>query len=202
MNMRRTVVLSASAALAVLLFGAAALLWTQQAQAEEFCVEESRVCLDKMASASTVEVGEQITFTIRERCLGEGRTCGFGSPLVDTLPSGLTVDSVVPEGPLQPSDYQCSTSVNTVTCPAPRFATSEQPFTLTIVATTTECGTFTNTASNSSSTVESTVESTFTVVGCPPSLPMTKAECKNGGWMVFGYPDQGTCISDVNQRNK
>ena len=45
MDMRRTVVLSASAALAALLVGAAALLWTQQAQAEEACNESA--CLDK-----------------------------------------------------------------------------------------------------------------------------------------------------------
>jgi hypothetical protein len=30
-------------------------------------------------------------------------------------------------------------------------------------------------------------------------VPTTKAQCKNGGWKDFGYPDQGTCISFVNQ---
>src|SRR5215203_5051297 len=84
MDVRRTVVLSASAALAVLLFGAAALLWTQQAQAEEACTDPNLGtvrCLDKTADADTVEVGQQITFTITERCLGEACTVGFGSPL-------------------------------------------------------------------------------------------------------------------------
>jgi subtilisin-like proprotein convertase family protein len=33
------------------------------------------------------------------------------------------------------------------------------------------------------------------------TLPATKADCKNGGWREFGYPNQGTCISDVNRRN-
>jgi hypothetical protein len=30
-------------------------------------------------------------------------------------------------------------------------------------------------------------------------VPTTKADCKKGGWKNFGYPDQGTCISFVNQ---
>jgi len=198
MDMRRTIVLSASAALAALLFCAAALLWTQQAQAQEACDISGTACLDKTADRSTVEVGEQITFTITERCTFEGCEGGFGSPLVDTLPSGLTVDSVVAAGPLLPAGYECTTSENTVTCPNPRFVTLEQPFTLTIVATPTECGSFTNTASDTLFTVEAT----FTVEGCPPTLPTTKAQCKNGGWTDFGYPDQGTCISGVNQRNR
>jgi subtilisin-like proprotein convertase family protein len=33
------------------------------------------------------------------------------------------------------------------------------------------------------------------------TLPATKEQCKNGGWREFGYPNQGTCISDVNRRN-
>jgi len=33
-------------------------------------------------------------------------------------------------------------------------------------------------------------------------VPATKEQCKNGGWKDFGYPDQGTCISDVNRRNR
>jgi probable HAF family extracellular repeat protein len=35
-----------------------------------------------------------------------------------------------------------------------------------------------------------------------PGAPTTKAQCKKGGWRELGYPDQGTCISDVNQRNR
>jgi large repetitive protein len=34
------------------------------------------------------------------------------------------------------------------------------------------------------------------------TLPTTKADCKKGGWKDFGYPNQGTCISDVNRRNR
>jgi transposase len=35
-----------------------------------------------------------------------------------------------------------------------------------------------------------------------PPFPATKDDCKKGGWMEFGYPDQGTCVSDVNRRNR
>jgi TolB protein len=34
------------------------------------------------------------------------------------------------------------------------------------------------------------------------SVPTTKVQCKKGGWKDFGYPNQGTCISDVNRRNR
>ena len=30
-------------------------------------------------------------------------------------------------------------------------------------------------------------------------VPTTKEQCQNGGWREFGYPNQGTCISFVNQ---
>jgi hypothetical protein len=33
-------------------------------------------------------------------------------------------------------------------------------------------------------------------------VPTTKVQCKKGDWKDFGYPDQGTCISDVNRRNR
>jgi hypothetical protein len=33
-------------------------------------------------------------------------------------------------------------------------------------------------------------------------VPTRKVQCKKGGWKDFGYPDQGTCISDVNRRNR
>jgi hypothetical protein len=69
---------------------------------------------------------------------------------------------------------------------------------LTIVATPTECGTFTNTADAD----PSTASVTFTVVGCQPSPPPTKAQCKKGGFREFGYSNQGTCVSDVNRRNR
>ena len=195
MDMRRTVVLSASAALAVLLLGVAALLWTQQAQAQEPC--SIPFCIDKTADQDTVEVGQQITFTITQRCPSPfpNVTCGTPRDIVDVLPSGLSIDSVDANEPTNP-DYQCSTNGNTVTCPGFRNITSVQPFTATIVATTTECGTFTNTASDG----VGTGQATFTVVHC---VPMTKEECKKGGWKDFGiYPDQGTCISAWNNQNR
>jgi hypothetical protein len=38
------------------------------------------------------------------------------------------------------------------------------------------------------------------VEGCPPPPedPVTKDECKNGGWMEFGFRNQGQCIRYVN----
>jgi hypothetical protein len=33
-------------------------------------------------------------------------------------------------------------------------------------------------------------------------LPSTKEQCKNGGWRDFDFPDQGTCVSAVNQQNR
>jgi len=187
MDMRRIVVLSASAALAVLLVGVAALLWTQQAKAQEPC--DPRIyCIDKTANPSTVTAGEQITFTITERCAIN--TCLAFGALVDELPSGLTDVSVEDSDP----NFQCSTNenTNTVTCPEEVTFTSTQPFTVTIVATTTECGTFTNTASDGSRSGQAS----FTVEHC---VPTTKAQCKNGGWRNLGWPDQGTCITAVNQ---
>jgi len=190
MDMRRTVVLSSSGALAVLLLGVAALLlWTQQeAQAQEPC--NTNLCIDKTADQSTVEVGQPITFTITQRC-PQARACVDPNPLVDQLPSGLTIDSVDRPG-------FCPTSGNTVTCGGGRFVEQASPFRLIIVATTTECGTFTNTASAG----ENSGSATYTVEGCPPPLPTMKEQCKKGGWKEFGYPDQGRCVSDVNRRNR
>jgi hypothetical protein len=70
------------------------------------------------------------------------------------------------------------------------------PFVATIEVIPTQCGTFTNTASMAFGL---SVSETFTVVGC---VPTTKAQCKNGGWRAFGYPDQGTCITAVNQNRR
>ena len=189
MDMRRTVVLSALAAVAVLLVGVAALLWTQPSQAQEPCTID--LCIDKTANPNTVKVGQQITFTIRERCFTE-EFCTSVIPIVDVLPSGLTIVSVDDNQP----DYQCSTSGNTVTCPGGHLSTPTSPFTATIVATTTECGMFTNTASKGN---QEPAQATYTVEGCPPT---TKEQCKKGGWENFGYPNQGTCVSDVNRRNR
>jgi hypothetical protein len=189
--MRRTIPLLSTMTIAVLLVSVAALLWTQQAKAQEPC--NFSFCLDKTADRSTVTVGEPITFTITERCIHI--ECTVFPPLVDQLPSGLAVDRVDDSQ----ADIQCTTSVNTVTCPGRRISTPTQPFTLTIVATTTECGEFTNTASNSVD--PDGAEAAFTVVRCPPP---TKEQCKNGGWSdpAFAFPNQGTCESAVNRQNR
>jgi hypothetical protein len=159
-------------------------------------------CLDKTATPGTVSVGEPITFTITQRCPDNEEGCidGVSIPLVDTLPpdAGFTDVSVDAVGPSLPPEYLCTTSGNTVTCPGGRVFTPTQPFVLTIVATPTECGTFTNTASASSSTASVT----FTVEGCVPTTPTTKEQCKNGGFMEFGYSNQGRCVSDVNRTNR
>ena len=204
---RRLAALVIAAAVALLVVSGAMLFGMgKPAQAQEPC--NTAFCLDKTAEPSTVAVGEPITFTIYERCAGGAINCTVFVPLVDTLPpdAGLTVNSVDAAGGTGlPSGYQCSTSGNTVTCPGAggeRETTRTQPFVLTIVATPTQCGSFTNTATNDldPSVGLYTVEAAFTVEGCVP-LPTTKAQCKKGGWRDFGYPDQGTCISDVNRRN-
>jgi Domain of unknown function DUF11 len=157
---------------------------------------EDQYCIDKTADPNPAIVGQPITFTITQRCPGSDQGCIAlaRDTIVDELPSGLTVESVDPAGCTTSGN---TTSGNTVTCAFNRFFTPTQPFTLTIVATPTKCGTFTNTAS--APTVGFTAHVTFTV-NC---VPTTKADCKKGGWMDFGiYPDQGTCISDVNRRNR
>jgi hypothetical protein len=140
-----------------------------------------------------VEVGQQITFTITQRCPQPGVTCTSFVDLVDTLPDGLSIDKVDANEPFQP-DYQCTTSGNTVTCPAGRSFDLHQPFTLTIVATTTECGEFTNIANSGQASGEVTFR-----VSC---LPATKEECQNGGWADLFYPNQGACLSAFNQNRQ
>jgi uncharacterized repeat protein (TIGR01451 family) len=172
--MRRRLAALVIAAVALLVVGGAMLFGMgKPAQAQEPCT--TNFCLDKTANPSTVTVGEQITFTITERCPQSG-SCGNFAPLEDTLPSGLSIVSVDANEPTDPG-YQCTTSGNTVTCPGLRDFHSTAPFTLTIVATTTECGTFTNTASN----VSDTAEASFTV-SCdttPPKVISTFP--RNGG---------------------
>jgi hypothetical protein len=126
-------------------------------------------CLDKTADPNPATVGEPITFTINERCPETPAPLGCASAqnIVDTLPSGLSIVSVEDSDP----NIQCTTSENTVTCPGSRHTTPTSPFTLTIVATPTECGSFTNTVSK----LVDTARVTFTVEGC---VPTTKAQCK------------------------
>jgi fimbrial isopeptide formation D2 family protein len=192
---RRQAALVVAALMAVLVVGGAMLFGVSRpAQAQSVpeppCTTD--FCIDKTANPLTVAVGEQITFTITERC-PETLGCGTTYPLSDTLPAGLTLVSAE----ASQADALCTASGNTVECTGLRTSNPTAPFTLTIVATATECGTFTNTAS----TVLSSGSVTFTV-NCPPPLPTTKAQCKKGGYREFGYPDQGTCVSDVNRRNR
>jgi CSLREA domain-containing protein len=49
---------------------------------------------------------------------------------------------------------------------------------------------------------DGSAESNVATVSITVRAPATKAVCKNGGWREFGYPDQGTCISDFNRRNR
>jgi Bacterial Ig-like domain len=162
---RRLAALVIAAAVALLVVGGAMLFGMgkpAQAQSDPEPPCNFNFCLDKTANPSTVTVGEQITFTITERCPQSG-SCGNFRSLEDTLPSGLSIVSVDANEPTKPG-YQCTTSENTVTCPGLRDFHSTAPFTLTIVATTTECGTFTNTANNG----VDTAEASFTV-NCVPT---------------------------------
>jgi hypothetical protein len=113
-------------------------------------------CIDKTATPSTATAGEPITFTITQRCPGNGELgCLTSRPIVDTLPpeAGLTNVSL---------PAACTRDGNTVTCAENRFFTATRPYTLTIVATPTTCGTFTNTASFGGN--QSTATATFTVL--------------------------------------
>jgi uncharacterized repeat protein (TIGR01451 family) len=202
---RRPAALVIAALLAMLVVGGA-MLFGMGKPAQSQSVPEppcnTNFCVDKTASPSTVNVGEQITFTITQRC-PRGSVCIDDTDLVDQLPSGLIINSVDANGPTRPPMpvYQCTTSENTVTCPGRREVTETNPFTLTIVATTTECGTFTNTASAGGLAVR-TGQVSYTVEGCAPTTPATKDLCKNGGWKALGWPDQGTCVSAVNRQNR
>jgi Domain of unknown function DUF11 len=193
--MRRSVVRLASGLAAMLLVALGALLWTLQAQAQEPCTVDG--CIDKTATPDTVAVGEPVTFTVTERCIFPTAVCVNTLELTDAVPSAFTIDSVADSQP----NYECSTSGNLVTCPGlPRFRTYSpaNPFVLTIVATPTECGSFTNTALVGSPPRPDWREARATVmVAC---LPTTKEQCKNGGWRDFDYPNQGLCIKDVNLR--
>jgi len=188
---RRVLVLSATLTAAILV---GLLGYATSSRADVAC---SGTCMEKTASADPVKVGDQLTFTIRGFCEA-GQGCFFRDPfgVTDTLPEGLEFVSATATGLNNPT---CSHSAGTVTC-APFFFDNESTFEATITVIPRECGTFTNTATDVS--FGDSVSETFTVEGCVPPTPMTKADCKKGGWEDFGYPDQGTCISDVNRRNR
>jgi len=197
--MRRTILLLSTMTIAVLAVSGAMLFGMgKPAQAQETpppC--NTDLCVDKTASPSTVNVGDQITFTITQRC-PEALVCIDVFPIVDTLPPEAELIVVSVED--SDRNIQCTTSGNTVTCQGPRTIFPSSPFTATIVATTTKCGTFINSA-GSTATGLTTGSATFTVEGCP-TTPLTKEQCKKGGWEEFGFPDQGTCVSAVNRQNR
>jgi hypothetical protein len=189
------------------------LAYAPSARADVTCDDEGIFCAEKTASPDPVKVGEALTFTIREYCNPEGITncgaAGSSEGMTDTLPEGLAFDSASATGfsgpefgnPPQPT---CSESEGTVTCaPINYFFEDTQdgtavPFVATIVVIPSQCGTFTNTANLFA---VPSVSETFTVVQC---VPMTKAQCKNGGWSnpALGWPDQGSCISAWNNQNR
>jgi hypothetical protein len=182
------------------------LAFSTSARADVACVTEDVFCLEKTSSPDPVTVGEPLTFTIRGYCINEAG-CVLVSAyegLTDTLPAGLEFVSATATGYTEYGIPQptCSESAGTVTCTPVAFASNQPgqemdvPFVATIEVIPTQCGTFTNTASMAFGL---SVSETFTVVGC---VPTTKAQCKNGGWRAFGYPDQGTCITAVNQNRR
>jgi uncharacterized repeat protein (TIGR01451 family) len=202
---RRVLVLSATltAAMLVGLLG-----YATSARADVTCEQGtfSIFCSEKTASADPVKVGEKLTFTIRGYCI-PNINCARSAPagMTDTLPEGLEFVSASATGfsgpelgnPPQPT---CSESEGTVTCAPVAFFFNPQdgtavPFVATIEVIPRECGTFTNTAD----VAGQLVSETFTVEGCGPTVPMTKEQCKKGGWSNLGWPDQGTCITAVNQ---
>ena len=168
--------LSASAAFAVLVVSGAMLFGMgkpAQSQSDPEPPCNFNFCLDKTADPNPATVGEPITFTITERCPGGGPAgCTDIQTLVDQVPPELTVDSVAPAG-------TCSATGNTVTC-GTRVSLPTAPFTLTIVATPTECGSFTNTASHGGG-ISATAKVTFTV-NCDTEAPrVTSTFPRNGG---------------------
>jgi uncharacterized repeat protein (TIGR01451 family) len=191
--MRRTILLLSTMTIAVLAVSGAMLFGMgkpAQSQSDPEPPCNFNFCLDKTADPSPAIVGQPITFTITQRCPGSPGCADF-TTLVDTLPSDAEFTDVsFPAG--------CTLSGNTVTCPGARHSSPTQPFTMTIVATPTECGTFTNTVGTVNTPDPVTATVTFTVNCLPPTIE----QCKNGGWRDFDYTNQGQCVSDVNRRNR
>jgi uncharacterized repeat protein (TIGR01451 family) len=188
---RRVLVLSATltAAMVVGLLG-----YANSSRADVACFDVF-FCMEKTSTPDPVTVGEPLTFTIRGFCATE---CAFSSlGITDTLPAGLEFVSASATGQNNPT-CTFSESARTVTC-APTVYSTGEPFEATITVIPRECRTFTNTATDI--TFGYSASDTFTV-NCLPTLPTMKEQCKKGGWEDFGYPDQGTCISDVNRRNR
>src|SRR5215212_8760730 len=185
---RRVLVLSAAltAAMVVGLLG-----YANSSRADVTC-SDVFFCMEKTSTPDPVTVGKTLTFTIRAFCATE---CAFSSEGIrDPLPAGLDFVSASATGKNNPT-CTFSESARTVTC-APVVYSTGEPFEATIKVTPSACGTFKNTVTDI--TFGNSVSDTFTV-GCGPTVPATKDLCKKGGWEALGWPDQGTCITAVNQ---
>ena len=184
------------------------LMFATSARADVVC--KFNHCLEKTATPDPVEVGETLTFTIREFCtlsqpLSACTSSSVEAGLTDTLPEGVEFVSATATGyggtELDPIPQPtCTESDGTVTCAPLSYVFSnipgsetETPFVATIKVIPTQCGTFTNTAS---SFTGRTVSETFTVVGCPPP---SEEQCKEGGYEQFGFKNQGRCIKAVKE---
>ena len=200
---RRVLVLSATltAAMLVGLLG-----YATPSRAAVDCLEApTSYCLEKTASDDTVKVGESLSFTIRLFCQ-PGTSCSTGRDryVEDPLPAGLDLVSATATGGIGNSPHCFTLSGNRVLCGSGsgdvRFD-QDNPFVVTIKVIPRQCGTFTNTVEWFGFYGPVSTSETFTVVQCPPP---TKDDCKNGGWSdpEFAFPNQGTCESAVNRRNR
>jgi uncharacterized repeat protein (TIGR01451 family) len=168
--MRRTILLLSTMTIAVLAVSGVMLFGMgkpAQSQSDHGPPCDQRFCLDKTADPNPVNVGQPITFTILQRCHGNVDLCFSSAHIVDNLPAdaGLTNVSVQARFPAR-----CTLSGNTVRCSGDRSFTPAAPFTWTIVATPTECGTFHNTVSTIGGSSNFTATATFTVL-CRHTMP-------------------------------
>jgi hypothetical protein len=201
---RRVLVLSAmlTAAMVVGLLG-----YATPSRADVTCLGGPNAhCLEKTADTDPVtdqvKVGEPLTFTISVFCV-PGTSCSnpiqFGG-VQDTLPTGLLeFGSASVTGGRDPNARCVPLEVSTgtlVDC-SPVTFNQDTPFVATIEVIPKQCGTFPNTAAF----LSLSASETYTVVQC---VPMTKEQCKKGGWSnpALAWPDQGTCISAWNNKNR
>jgi hypothetical protein len=194
---RRVLVLSATLT-AVMVVGL--LGYATSSRADVPCNGE--FCIEKTSTPDPVKVGEPLTFTISVFCV-PGTSCSnpiqFGG-VQDTLPTGLLeFGSASVTGGRDPNARCVPLEVSTgtlVDC-SPVTFNQDTPFVATIEVIPKQCGTFPNTAAF----LSLSASETYTVVQC---VPMTKEQCKNGGWSdpEFAFPNQGTCVSAVNRQNR
>jgi uncharacterized repeat protein (TIGR01451 family) len=172
--MRRTILLVSTMTIAVLAVSGVMLFGMgkpAQSQSDHGPACGGAICLHKTADPNPVNVGQPITFTISQRCHGNVDLCFSSLFLIDKLPADAGLTNVSVQQPRFPA--KCTLSgqvVHTVTCSGDRTFTPAAPFTVTIVATPTECGTFTNTVSATGQGETFTARATFTVL-CRHTLP-------------------------------